>query len=125
MLINKTVKYDTTDSLSKVFLALGDPTRRSILESLSKGEATVSELAKPFALSLPAISRHLKVLEQAGLISRGRNAQWRPCRLEFGSLKEGAEYMNRYRELWEASLGNLQDYLVKLQAQPNNKKGKK
>lgn len=125
MLINETVKYDSTDSLSKVFLALGDPTRRAILEALSHGEATVSELARPFDLSLPAISRHLKVLEQAGLISRGRNAQWRPCRLELESLKEGADYMNRYRELWATSLGSLQDYLTKIQSQPIKKKGKK
>jgi DNA-binding transcriptional ArsR family regulator len=121
MLINESIKYDTTDSLSKVFLALGDPTRRAILESLSQGEATVNELARPFVLSLPAISRHLKVLERAGLISRGRNAQWRPCRLELESFKEGAEYMNRYRELWETSLGSLQEYLLKLQAQPTKK----
>ncbi|MDN5274622.1 MAG: transcriptional regulator, ArsR family [Candidatus Saccharibacteria bacterium] len=125
MLINEIVKYDTADSLSKVFLALGDPTRRAILESLSKGEATVSELAKPFALSMPAISRHLKVLERAGLISRGRNAQWRPCRLEAATLKEGADYMNSYRELWEASLGNLKDYLASLQAEQSKKRGEK
>lgn len=125
MLINQPVKYNTTDSLSKVFLALGDPTRRAILEALSQREATVSELARPFALSLPAISRHLKVLERAGLISRGRNAQWRPCRLEVASLKEGAEYMNRYRELWETSLGNLQDYLAALQASTNKSEGTK
>jgi DNA-binding transcriptional ArsR family regulator len=125
MLINETIKYDATDSLSKVFFALSDPTRRSILETLSQGEATVNELASPFTLSLPAISRHLKVLEQAGLISRGRNAQWRPCRLKVESLKEGADYMNRYRDLWEASLGNLQEYMITLQAQTGKKKGKK
>jgi len=125
MLINQTVKFDkSVDQLNLVFMALGDPTRRRILELLSDGQANVNDLAECFALSLPAISKHLKVLEHAGLISRGRHAQWRPCRLELGALKEGADYMNQYQKLWEASLGNLGDYLAKLQAQ-DNKKGKK
>lgn len=124
MLNNQIVKYESPiDRLSVVFLALGDPTRRRILELLSNGEMTVNELAEHFTLSLPAISKHLKVLERAGLISRSRNAQWRPCRLEANALKEGADYMNKYRELWEQSLGNLQEYLHKLQAKPDKKKG--
>src|ERR1700722_5274095 len=94
----------STDRLSMIFMALADPTRRHILEQLSKGDATVNELAKPFSVSLPAISKHLKVLERAGLISRGRNAQWRPCRLEAEALREGADWMNQYRQLWEESL---------------------
>ena len=113
----------STDRLSMIFMALADPTRRRILEILSKGDATVNELAKPFSMSLPAISKHLKVLERAGLISRGRNAQWRPCRLEAEALKEGADWMNQYRQLWEESLGNLADYIQKLQAQERTAKG--
>ncbi len=106
-----------------IFMALADPTRRHILEQLSKGDATVNELAKPFSVSLPAISKHLKVLERAGLISRGRNAQWRPCRLEADALKEGADWMDQYRQLWEESLGNLESYIQKLQAQEKTAKG--
>ncbi len=113
----------STDRLSMIFMALADPTRRRILEILSKGDATVNELAKPFSMTLPAISKHLKVLERAGLISRGRNAQWRPCRLETEALKEGADWMNQYRQLWEESLGNLADYIQKLQAQERTAKG--
>ena len=111
------------DRLSMIFMALADPTRRRILEQLSKGDATVNELAKPFSVSLPAISKHLKVLERAGLISRGRNAQWRPCRLEAETLKEGADWMNQYRELWEESLSNLEEYIQKLQEQEKITKG--
>ena len=111
------------DRLSMIFMALADPTRRGILEMLSKGDATVNELAKPFPVSLPAISKHLKVLERAGLISRGRNAQWRPCRLEAETLKEGADWMNQYRQLWEESLSNLESYVQKLQAQERTGKG--
>ena len=111
------------DRLSMIFMALADPTRRRILEILSRGDATVNELAKPFSMSLPAISKHLKVLERAGLISRGRNAQWRPCRLEAEALKEGADWMNQYRQLWEESLGNLADYIQKLQEQGRTAKG--
>lgn len=116
---------DTTDRLSMIFMALADPTRRRILELLSKGDATVNELAKPFTVSLPAISKHLKVLERAGLISRGRNAQWRPCRLEVEALREGADWMNQYRQLWENSLSNLESYVQKLQTQERATKGDK
>jgi DNA-binding transcriptional ArsR family regulator len=124
MLINQIVKYQSpSDMLNAVFLALADPTRRGILERLSRGDATVNDIAKPFALSLPAISRHLKVLERAGLISRARHAQQRPCRLEVQTLKEGAEYMNQYRALWEDSLGNLDDYLSKLQTDRKSDEG--
>ena len=104
-------------------MALADPTRRRILEMLSKGDATVNELARPFSVTLPAISKHLKVLERAGLISRGRNAQWRPCRLEAETLKEGADWMNQYRQLWEESLSNLEGYIQKLQAREKTVKG--
>jgi DNA-binding transcriptional ArsR family regulator len=118
-----TIKQDMpTDRLSMIFMALADPTRRHILEQLSKGDATVNELAKPFSVSLPAISKHLKVLERAGLISRGRNAQWRPCRLEAEALKEGADWMDQYRQLWEESLINLESYVQKLQAQESKEK---
>ena len=113
----------STDRLSMIFMALADPTRRRILEQLSKGEATVNELAKPFSMTLPAISKHLKVLERAGLISRGRNAQWRPCRLEAEALKEGVDWMNQYRQFWEESLSNLEEYIQKLQAQKKTSKG--
>jgi DNA-binding transcriptional ArsR family regulator len=117
------VRDASTDRLSMIFMALADPTRRHILELLSKGDATVNELAKPFSVSLPAISKHLKVLERAGLISRGRNAQWRPCRLEAEALKEGADWMNQYRQLWEESLSHLESYVQKLQAQERTGKG--
>ena len=113
----------STDRLSLIFMALADPTRRHILELLSKGEATVNELARPFSMTLPAVSKHLKVLERAGLISRGRNAQWRPCRLETEALKEGADWMNQYRQLWEESLSNLEEYRQKLQAREKTAKG--
>src|ERR1051326_2018704 len=113
----------STDRLSMIFMALADPTRRRILEILSKGDATVNELAKPFSMTLPAISKHLKVLERAGLISRGRNAQWRPCRLEAEALKEGVDWMNQYRQFWEESLSNLEEYIQKLQAQKKTSKG--
>jgi DNA-binding transcriptional ArsR family regulator len=113
----------STDRLSMIFMALADPTRRRILETLSRGDATVNELAKPFSMTLPAISKHLKVLERAGLISRGRNAQWRPCRLQAEALKEGADWMNQYRQLWEESLSSLEEYIQKLQAQEKTAKG--
>jgi len=113
----------STDRLNMIFMALADPTRRRILELLSKGDTTVNELARPFTLSLPAVSKHLKVLERAGLISRGRNAQWRPCRLEAEALKEGADWMDQYRQLWEGSLINLESYVQKLQAQERTAKG--
>ena len=103
------------DRLSQTFSALADPTRRAILARLASGEATVGELAEPFAMSLPAVSKHLKVLERAGLIARGREAQWRPCRLEAGPLKDAAEWLAHYRRFWEQSFDRLDDYLRKLQ----------
>ena len=104
-----------TDQLSLVFSALADPTRRAILARLTEGEATVSQLVEPFAISQPAISRHLKVLEAAGLISRHREAQRRPCRLEPDRLRQASEWLGTYREYWEASYGRLDDYLDTLQ----------
>jgi len=103
------------DRLSTTFAALADPTRRAILARLAAGEASVTELAAPFDMSLPAISKHLKVLERAGLIARGREAQWRPCRLEAGPLKDAAEWLEHYRRFWEQSFDRLNDYLRKLQ----------
>ena len=105
----------TTDTLTQTFSALADPTRRAILARLSQGEATVGELAQPFDISLPAISRHLKVLEGAGLISRGREAQWRPCRLEPQPLRDVDGWLDRYRRLWTASFDNMDAYLARLQ----------
>ncbi len=107
----------TSDDLSAIFAALADPTRRAILARLAAGEASVTELAAPFAMSLPAVSKHLKVLERAGLISRGRRAQWRPCRLEAGPLREAVAWLEEYRRFWEGSLDRLDDYLRELQAQ--------
>src|ERR1051325_5342607 len=95
------------DHLSQTFAALADPTRRAILARLASGEASVSELANPFDMSLPAISKHLKVLERAGLITRGRDAQWRPCKLEAKPLKTAADWLEHYRAFWEASLDRL------------------
>jgi DNA-binding transcriptional ArsR family regulator len=99
------------DPLSATFQALADPTRRAILARLALGETSVSELAKPFDISLPAVSRHLKVLEHAGLIARGREAQWRPCRIEPQALKGVDEWLEEYRRLWEQRLDRLEDYL--------------
>ena len=106
------------DSLSLTFSALADPTRRAILARLSKGETTVLDLAQPFQMKLPSISKHLKVLEKAGLIERGRHAQWRPCRLEAAPLKEVAEWTENYRQHWEQSFERLDEYLEKIQAKP-------
>jgi DNA-binding transcriptional ArsR family regulator len=106
-----------TDQLSTTFAALADPTRRAILARLSRGEATVTELAEPFALSLPAISKHLKVLQHAGLVTQGRKAQWRPCRLEAAPLREVAAWMEEYRQFWDESFDRLDDYLQELQGQ--------
>jgi DNA-binding transcriptional ArsR family regulator len=103
------------DSLSSTFAALADPTRRAILARLARGEASVTELAEPFAMSLPAVSKHLKVLERAGLIARGRAAQWRPCRLEAGPLKDVTEWLEHYRRFWDESFDRLDDYLRTLQ----------
>jgi DNA-binding transcriptional ArsR family regulator len=103
------------DTLTRTFSALADPTRRAILARLAAGEASVTELAQPFAMSLPAISKHLKVLERAGLITRGREAQWRPCRLEARPLKGAVDWLEHYRIFWEQSLDRLEDYLKELQ----------
>jgi DNA-binding transcriptional ArsR family regulator len=105
----------TTDVLSNTFAALADPTRRAILSRLATGEASVTELAEPFAMTLPAVSKHLKVLERAGLIQRGREAQWRPCRLKAERLKEADEWIERYRRFWEESFDRLDEYLSRLQ----------
>ena len=104
-----------TNRLSTTFAALADPTRRAILARLASGEASVSELAAPFEMSLPAVSKHLKVLERAGLITRGRAAQWRPCRLEAAPLKDAADWLEEYRRFWEESFDRLEDYLRELQ----------
>ena len=104
------------DQLSITFSALADPTRRAILARLTNGEATVMELAAPFEISLPAVSKHLRVLERAGLIEQGRKAQWRPCTLKAGPLREVAEYVDRYRKFWEESFDRLDEYLRELQA---------
>jgi DNA-binding transcriptional ArsR family regulator len=106
-----------SDRLSATFAALADPTRRAIIARLAMGETTVSELARPFDMSGPAISKHLKVLENAGLISRGREAQWRPCRIEPNALKTVDEWLERYRQFWEERLDRLEDYLNTLQAE--------
>jgi DNA-binding transcriptional ArsR family regulator len=105
----------TPDSLSATFAALADPTRRAILARLAVGETSVTELAAPFRMSMPAVSKHLKVLEHAGLIARGREAQWRPCRLEAGPLRDVAQWVDHYRQFWEASFDRLDDYLKQLQ----------
>jgi DNA-binding transcriptional ArsR family regulator len=104
-----------SDRLSTTLSALADPTRRGILARLSLGEATVNELAEPYDMSLAAVSKHLKVLENAGLISRGREAQWRPCRLEAAPMAEVADWVGEYRKFWEQSLDRLSDYLAQLQ----------
>lgn len=106
------------DPLSATFAALADPTRRAILARLAAGEATVTELAEPFAMSQPAISKHLKVLERAGLVARGREAQWRPRRLEAGPMRDATEWLEHYRRFWEESFDRLDDYLRELQAKP-------
>ena len=103
------------DRLHTTFAALADPTRRAILARLVSGAASVTELAEPFQMSLPAVSKHLKVLERAGLIARGREAQWRPCRLEAGPLKDAADWLEDYRRFWEESFDRLDDYLRELQ----------
>lgn len=105
------------DHLSATFSALADPTRRAILARLALGETSVNDLAKPFDISGPAISRHLKVLEQAGLITRGREAQWRPCKLEAKALRPVDDWLERYRKLWEERFDRLDDYLRELQTQ--------
>ncbi len=106
----------TPDQLSSTFAALADPTRRAILARLASGEASVTQLAEPFEMSMPAISKHLKVLERAHLIGRGRDAQWRPCRLEAAPLKDAFDWIDHYRQFWEQSFDRLDDYLRELKA---------
>jgi DNA-binding transcriptional ArsR family regulator len=113
-----------TDHLSTTFAALADPTRRAILARLANGECSVTELAEPFDMSMPAVSKHLRVLERAGLIARGREAQWRPCRIQPGPLKEVADWTERYRAIWEQRLDRLDNYLQKLTAK-EKKDGRK
>jgi len=112
------------DRLSSTFSALADPTRRAILARLSSGETSVTELAEPFEMSLPAISKHLKVLERAGLITRSREAQWRPCRLKATPLKDIADWVEHYRGFWEESFSRLEDYLEILQAKEGRRSAK-
>lgn len=114
------VKYrENSDQLSLTFGALADPTRRAMLARLSKGEASVTELAEPFAMSMPAITKHLKVLEKAGLISRGKDAQWRPCHLKAEPLKEVNSWLDQYRKFWEERFDRLDEYLKKIQSEEN------
>ena len=119
----------STDKLSSTFAALADPTRRAILARLSTGEASVQDLAKPFKMTLPAVSKHLKVLEKAKLIRRSRSAQWRPCYLNAEPLKEASDWMEQYRKFWEESFDRLDEYLKVLQAEAKKmnpkRKGKK
>lgn len=114
----------SSERLNATFAALSDPTRRAILARLATGESSVTELAEPFEMSLPAISKHLKVLERAGLIARGREAQWRPCRLTAGPLKDAAEWIEHCRRFWEESFDRLEDYLGELQVK-EKKNGRK
>ena len=111
-----------TDELSRIFGALADPTRRAILARLSRGEAGVQEIAKPFNMTLPAISKHLKVLERARLIRRGKDAQWRPCQLEAAPLKEVSDWVAEYRQFWEQSFDRLDEYLKEIQEKEKEKK---
>lgn len=110
-----------TDTLSATFSALADPTRRAILAKLASGETSVKELARPFQISQPAITKHLKVLQKAGLITQGRQAQWRPCRLQAEPLKDVSDWVERYRKHWEATFDRLDAYLVELQAMDSEK----
>lgn len=103
------------DRLSATFAALADPTRRAILARLAHGESSVTEIAAPFSISLPAVTKHLKVLERAGLVARSREAQWRPCRLKPAPLREVSDWVEHYREFWEQSLDRLEEYLQQLQ----------
>ena len=110
-----------TDRLSTTFAALADPTRRAILSRLATGESSVKELARPFKMTLPAVTKHLKVLQRAGLITQGRQAQWRPCRLEAEPLKNASDWIEQYRRFWEQSLDRLGEYLKQLQAEEKAK----
>ena len=113
------------DPLSVTFAALADPTRRAILARLAVGECSVTQLAEPFEMSLPAVSKHLRVLERAGLIARGREAQWRPCRIEARPLKDVADWTERYRNLWEQRLDRLDNYLQQMTSKKENRHGRK
>ncbi len=115
----------STDHLSQVFSALADPTRRAILARLSKGEASVNEIAEPFDITLPAVSKHLKVLEKAGLIERTRSAQYRPCRLQAAPLRDAAHWIDHYRQDWEESFDRLDAYLKTVTARQRNQKTKR
>jgi DNA-binding transcriptional ArsR family regulator len=112
-----------TDQLSETFGALSDPTRRAILERLADGDASVTELAEPFDMSLPGVSKHLKVLERAGLIERARSAQWRPCRLRPEGLDDAADWLETYRHVWQERTDRLEDYLRRLQGDDNTDTG--
>ncbi|MEM8925674.1 MAG: metalloregulator ArsR/SmtB family transcription factor [Actinomycetota bacterium] len=111
-------EFDTDERLSETFAALANPTRRAILARLAEGEASVNELAQPFDVSLPAISRHIKVLERAGLVAQGQRAQYRPCRLDAAPLREISAWTEQYRHIWEASFDRMDDYLRHLQTDP-------
>jgi DNA-binding transcriptional ArsR family regulator len=117
-------QHISPDQLDATFSALADPTRRAILARLASGETSVSELAEPFEMSMPAISKHLKVLHRAGLIERGREAQWRPCRLAAGPLKDASDWLDHYRRFWDESLDRLADYLRDLQKSDSQKQKK-
>ena len=114
-----------TDHLSTTFAALADPTRRAILSRLSGGQMSVSELAKPFRMTPPAVTKHLKVLQRAGLITQSREAQWRPCKLKAAPLKEAADWVDQYRKFWEESFDRLDDYLAEIQAKADVKTKRK
>jgi DNA-binding transcriptional ArsR family regulator len=118
-------QHASQDRLDATFSALADPTRRAILARLASGETSVSELAEPFEMSMPAISKHLKVLQRAGLIERGREAQWRPCRLAAGPLKDASNWLDHYRRFWEESFDRLEEYLRELQKRDTQKKEQK
>jgi DNA-binding transcriptional ArsR family regulator len=117
-------QHTSSEHLNATFAALADPTRRAILARLASGETSVSELAEPFAMSMPAISKHLKVLQRAGLIERGREAQWRPCRLAPAPLKDASDWLDSYRRFWEESFDRLEDFLRELQKK-EKKNGRK
>jgi len=119
------VQQQMQTDLNSTFAALADPTRRAILARLASGEASVTELAEPFEMSLPAISKHLKVLQRAGLIARGREAQWRPCRLAAGPLKDASDWLESYRRFWEESFDRLEEYLRELQLKEKKNGSKK